>query len=920
MKFHWHSLRTRLVVGVLCATVLVLWLAAYFIGRHLRADMEAVISAQQYSAVSLVAAEIDRAVRERIAVLRQIAGPLADRRFSQPREAQRYLEEQGGLLPLFNWGAIIVDAEGTAVASIPGELGRVGTRYGDLFFLRQVFASGEPLVTEPLVGRATGVPVVTVVVPIRDGGGKVLGAVFGITNLEQPNFLDEISTAKYGQTGDFLLTAPQSRVFIAASDKRRVMKSGPPRGVNPVYDRYLDGAEGSGVAVSSRGVEELSSSRRIPATGWLMQAVLPTEEAFAPIRRVQQHLLLTSLFLTLLAGGLAWWWLRRQLAPLEEAAGLLGRMGSGALPRQPLPVRRDDEIGELARAFNGLLRAIVEKEAEAAENEANRRVRKILAHVPSMVFQYRLHADGSGSFPFASEGVRAIYGVAAEELEHNARTIRRMVHPDDHRRFFDSLHASARTLEPWAVDYRIVLPDGQTKWLHVDAVPEKNEAGFVTWYGSVTDISATKALEQELEVHRHHLEDLVARRTAELAGAKEAAEAANVAKSAFLANMSHEIRTPLNAITGMAYLIRRAGVPPAQEERLDRIDAAGRHLLETINAILDLSKIEAGKFSLAEGEVALNAIIANVASMVGLRAEAKGLAVEIDVPLLPAGLLGDATRLQQALLNYATNAVKFTEKGRVVLRARVEAEDADSVRVRFEVEDTGIGIAPDRIDRLFLAFEQADSSITRRYGGTGLGLAITRKLARLMGGDAGVESTPGAGSRFWFTASLKRGQRPAVAPPRAAGTAEAALKQGYAGKRVLLVEDEIINREVALDILADVGLVADCAENGQQAVDMAAAGSYDLILMDVQMPRLDGLEATRRIRARPGGGAVPIVAMTANAFAEDRQQCLAAGMNDFIAKPLEPEAFFATLLAWLSGRLAVGAATAPRPPEAGRPN
>lgn len=498
--FRWHSLRTRITVGMLLAVVLALWVAALSISHFLQQDMEAAISSQQFSTVSLAANEVDRSLRERMEAVESMAAALNKSMLDQPQQAQEYLEHRLLIPLLFNWGVIVTDRDGLALASFPAKHGRTGVRYGDLPVLQQVLADGVPRITDPLVGRRTGQPVISMVAPIKDAAGQVVGLVLGVTNLALPNFLDDVSTAKYGNTGDFLITAPHSRVYVASSDKRRVMQPGPPQGVNPVYDRYIAGYQGSGVARSSRGVVELSSSRIIPSTGWLLQSVLPAEEAFAPVRDMQRHLVLISLVLTLAAGGVAWWWLRRQLQPLEEAAGLLDSMGTGSLARQPLPVRREDEIGQLSHAFNGLLSTILAEEAKAAEHAANQRLRKIVSHVPGVVFQYRLHPDGNGSFPFASDAIEDIFGISATEVEASASQVRALLHPDDATRFFTSMQNSATSLSPWRVEYRINHPRDGLKWLLVDAVPEKSEDGSLIWYGFVTDITRSKANEAELRI------------------------------------------------------------------------------------------------------------------------------------------------------------------------------------------------------------------------------------------------------------------------------------------------------------------------------------------------------------------------------------------------------------------------------------
>ena len=439
--------------------------------------------------------------------------------------------------------------------------------------------------------------------------------------------------------------------------------------------------------------------------------------------------------------------------------------------------------------------------------------------------------------------------------------------------------------------------------LDVHKAPFINEQGeLIGTVGSARDITDRKQIEAELKKHRLHLEDLVAERTVALSIAKEAAETASRAKTTFLANMSHELRTPMNAIMGMTSLALRRAADPQLVDKLNKIDHASHHLLSVINDILDISKIEAERMTLERVSFKFSTVLESLMSMVGHRAAEKGLTLLVDLPpeIARQSFLGDPLRLGQILLNLSGNAVKFTAYGTITVRiVKLEETHADAL-LRCEVLDTGIGIRPEDQRHLFTAFEQADGSMTRKYGGTGLGLVISRRLAKLMGGDIALSSTLGQGSTFWLTVRLdKTADAVLTAQAFANDSAEAQLQIRYAGKRILLAEDEPVNQEVSLGLLENVGLSVELAEDGGAAVAMARRSHYDLIMMDMQMPQMNGLEATRMIRTLPAYARTPILAMTANAYVEDRQVCLEAGMDEHIGKPVDPDKLYETLLKWL---------------------
>jgi len=581
------------------------------------------------------------------------------------------------------------------------------------------------------------------------------------------------------------------------------------------------------------------------------------------------------------------YWLSIEAQPLLDDKGAV--VGFMAIERDVTERRRNQEVLEQYRQS---LEQLVESRTQELQ-----RNKLLLEAIIKTTPNGLLLIDRAGKISMTNAALKQMFGYGETELigrplEDLVPLDRRDWHRTERARFLQEPAARPMGLGRSLAGRR---KDGTTFPIDVSLASfSVNDEHYVQ--ATVADITARKQAEDALRDLNANLERMVAVRTAELAAASEA-------KSEFLANMSHEIRTPMNGILGLAQLLAREPLAPDHHEMVARIRQAGRSLLEILNDILDFSKIEAGRLRIDSRPFELPPLLAQIGSLLGNTARQKHLELHVEPPSdLHGALIGDALRVEQVLVNLVGNAIKFTEKGDILLRILPIELSAAAVRLRFEVHDTGIGIAPDHVASLFTPFTQADKGVTRRFGGTGLGLSISKRLAELMGGKIGVESAIGVGSTFWFEAPFERAQGRQGAP-KSLPSQPTPVGPRLSNLHCLVVDDSRMNRDVVERMLMREGARATMAENGQQALEhlLAHVDAFGAVLMDIQMPVMDGLTATRAIRDKLGFTELPVIAITAGVLTEQREQAQAAGCVDFLAKPIDHEELVAKLIRWTSG-------------------
>ncbi|MGN1056371.1 MAG: response regulator [Comamonas sp.] len=616
------------------------------------------------------------------------------------------------------------------------------------------------------------------------------------------------------------------------------------------------------------------------------------QESFAMASATQRTLITTTLagWLTALCiAALSARFAMRHLAqPLVRMTQRMRKMSAGDYQSPVEILQRDDELGWISQALQGFahsLRNNASMQQELALQQRNQllmdQLVRLTSAIPGAVFQIRFDAPQTLALQFVSPQWAALMGCPDPVPQDSSAIGRMLAQLDAHVTSVAVQHfqRSAATQEPLDFDVCITMMDGVQRWVKTRANPFREADGSVLFHGVWTDVSKEIVQARALEK------------------AKRQAEQNANEKSILQASISHEIRTPLNAILGLTQLLLKADIPEAHREQIRHVLRASQHLRGIVNEVLDFSKIDAGQVQLESTDFDLRDVLDDVVGMCREEAQLKGLHLGYSVaPEVPLALRGDPHRIAQILLNYVNNAIKFTSRGSVHIALRLEPSSTlHCVHLHVSVQDSGPGIPADRLPLVFEPFQQADNSITRRFGGTGLGLTISKALAQLMGGDAGVQSQLGQGSRFWFTAKLEPA-RSSVSRQAQSSDSSAALP--WTGRRALVVDDHPINRTVAQGLLQSMGLQVQTCEDGVQALEVLQAhgtGHFDCVLMDVQMPHMDGMSATRALRQLAGFEQLPVIAMTAHTGLQDIARCHAAGMNAHLAKPLLESALQAVL-------------------------
>jgi PAS domain S-box-containing protein len=842
--FFWRSLKTRVTLFTLVIFLISIWSLSLYASRMLRQDMQQLLGAQQFSTVSLIASDVNANLDQRLRALELIATRLGPRLQAKAGRYQPLMKEFPLLASLFNGGVFTTPSEGGVTDSGQSLLTQLGATELDLGFIAAAARDGKATMARPVMGKAQQAPVLAMAVPVRDGQGLVVGVLVGLINLGQSNFIDKITGNRYGSTGGYSLVAPQHRLLVTSGDKKRVMTTLPGPDVNPVIDRAVRGEDFSDVYVSSVGVERLTSVKGIPVAGWFVVASVSTDEAFAPIHSMQQRMLLATLLLTLLAGGLTWWMLRSQLAPLSAAAQVLAKRAQADQPMHALPISRPDEIGELLGGFNTLLATLAQRENALKESQ--------------FLWRFAIEGSGDGVWDWNIQTNETTYdrqckemlGYAQDHVLPVGQEWRVHIHPADLPGVGTAMQVYlAGKSKAFSAEYRLRCRDGNYKWIHSRGmlVSRDGDGAPLRMIGTNSDISDRQEMQAQMRSSLQQVEE------------KERA------KTRFLAAAGHDLRQPVAAASLFLEALKLSAPTARQNELIGLLDQSMAIFSSQLARLLDISKFDAGLIKPELVPVNLAAEFDALRHQFTQTALNRELRFCLFVPKDRALMvLADRALLQSVLLNLVSNAIKFTHAGGILVSARSRGD-----QVLVQVWDTGIGIAEADLAYIFDEFYQVGNPQRSRDAGLGLGLSICQRAMDLLGAAIICRSTPGGGSVFGFT--LPRHHAEAGVTTQALQCVVTEVTDGgwLRDKRMVVVEDDALVASGLRNLLQDLGVDCRFFSNAEDALSDEWVGQADFIIADYALGgERSGLDFLHAVQARRSSRirAVIITGETSSAF------------------------------------------------------